>query len=168
MNLSFYQASVPVFDRALANLSAILAKGAAHAAAQGLDPAELLQARLAPDMFPLVRQVQSASDTAKGAAARLAGLEVPRYEDTESTFAELQARIERTRAFLASVPPAFFEGAAERAVVLTLRSGEKHFDGSGYLLNFALPNFFFHVVTAYDILRHRGVDIGKRDYLGEL
>lgn len=166
MPLSMYHASVPVFLRALANLSAILRKGEEHAAAKKIDPAVFINARLAPDMFPLARQLQSATDSAKGCAARLAGMEVPRYEDTESTFPELQARIARTVAFLQGVSPESIAGSEERKVVLKLRGQEVTFSGQAYLLSFALPNFFFHTVTAYDILRHNGVEIGKADFLG--
>lgn len=166
MSLTMYHASVPVFLRALANLSAILRKAEAHAAARKIDPVVLVNARLAPDMFALSRQVQSASDSAKGCAARLAGMEVPRWEDTESTLPELQARIAKTVAFLQAVSPELIAGSEERKVVLKLRGQEVNFSGQAYLLSFALPNFFFHVVTAYDILRHNGVEIGKIDYLG--
>jgi len=166
MPLTMYHASVPVFVRALANLSAILRKAEEHAAAKKIDPAVFVNARLAPDMFALSRQVQSASDSAKGCAARLAGMEVPRYEDTESTFPELQARIAKTVAFMQGVSPEVIAGSEERKIVLKLRGQETSFSGQAYLLTFALPNFFFHVVTAYDILRHNGVQIGKADFLG--
>jgi hypothetical protein len=166
MPLTMYHASVPVFLRALANLSAILRKAEAHAAARKIDPVVIVNARLAPDMFALSRQVQSASDSAKGCAARLAGMEVPRWEDTESTLPELQARIAKTVAFLQAVSPELIANSEERKVVLKLRGQEVNFSGQTYLLSFALPNFFFHVVTAYDILRHNGVEIGKIDYLG--
>ena len=166
MSLSMFKASVPVFTRQLANLSAILHKAEAHAAARKIDPAVFINARLAPDMFPLSRQVQSASDSAKGCAARLAGVEIPSYADTETTFPELQARIAKTVAFLQSFGPELIDGSEERAIVLKLRGQETKFSGQYYLLNFALPNFFFHAVTAYDILRHNGVEIGKQDFLG--
>ncbi len=166
MPLTMYHASVPVFVRALTNLSAILRKAEEHAAAKKIDPAVFVNARLAPDMFALSRQVQSASDSAKGCAARLAGMEVPRWEDTESTFPELQARIAKTVAFMQGVSPESIAGSEERKVVLKLRGQEVNFSGQSYLFNFALPNFFFHVVTAYDILRHNGVEIGKVDFLG--
>lgn len=166
MPLTMYHASVPVFLRALTNLSAILRKAEAHAATRKIDPVVIVNARLAPDMFALSRQVQSASDSAKGCAARLAGMEVPRWEDTESTLPELQARIAKTVAFLQAVSPELIAGSEERKVVLKLRGQEVNFSGQAYLLSFALPNFFFHVVTAYDILRHNGVEIGKIDYLG--
>jgi hypothetical protein len=161
-----YQASIPVFVRAFGNLSAILDKAAAHAEAKKIDPAVFINSRLAPDMFPLSRQVQSASDSAKGCAARLAGIDVPRYEDTETTFPELQARIARTVAFLQSVNAAQIDGSEDRTITLKLRSGEVKFPGRAYLLTFVLPNFFFHVTTAYAILRHNGLEIGKTDYLG--
>jgi uncharacterized protein len=166
MSLTLYHASVPVFIRALTNLSAVLRKAEEHAAARKIEPAVLINARLAPDMFPLSRQVQSATDSAKGCGARLAGMEVPRYEDTEASFPELQARITKTVAFLQSLNPELFAGGEERKVVLKLRGHEVSFTGQSYLLTFALPNFFFHAVTAYDILRHNGVVIGKMDYLG--
>ncbi len=166
MSLSMFKASAPVFTRQLANLSAILHKAEAHAAARKIDPAVFINARLAPDMFPLSRQVQSASDSAKGCAARLAGVAVPSYADTETTFPELQARITKTVAFLQSLGPELIEGSEERAIVLKLRGQETRFTGQSYLLNYALPNFFFHAATAYDILRHNGVEIGKQDFLG--
>lgn len=168
MSLSMYQASVPVFIRGLNNLAVILDKGAAHAAAKGIEPAVLLQARLAPDMFPLVRQVQSVSDTAKGGAARLAGVEVPSYPDTESDFPELQQRITKTVAFLQTLAPAQIDGSEERVIALKMRGQELQLGGQPYLLGFALPNFYFHLTTAYDILRHNGVELGKRDYLGSV
>lgn len=166
MAISMYQASVPVFIRMLASLRAVLEKGAAHAAAKKFDPAALLHARLAPDMFPLTRQVQTATDNAKGCAARLAGVEIPRYEDTEATFSELVARVNRTIGFLESLEPKEIDGSEEREIVLKLRNFEQRFKGLPYLLHFALPNFMFHVVTAYAILRHSGVDLGKTDFLG--
>jgi len=166
MALSMYQASVPVFRRALTNLSTILDKGAAHAAQRKIDFSVLLDMRLAPDMFPLVRQVQSASDNAKGPAARLAGIDPPKFADTETTHEELKARIARTLDFLASIQPAQIDGSEQRQITLQLGTGPITFSGQDYLLTFALPNFFFHVTTAYDILRHAGVEIGKRDFLG--
>lgn len=166
MSVSMFQTSIPVFSRQLASLSAILKKAEAHAEARKIDPPVFINARLAPDMFPLSRQVQSATDSAKGCGARLAGAEVPRYEDTESTFPELQARIAKTVAFLQSLGPERIDGSEDRTIVLKLRGREVSFSGQNYLLNFALPNFFFHAVTAYDILRHNGVEIGKQDFLG--
>ncbi len=168
MSLSMYQASVPVFLRTLGSLSAILDKAVAFAEAKKIDPSVLLTARLAPDMFPLLRQVQIVSDTVKGAAARLAGLDVPSFPDDEATFPDLQARIAKTRDFLNSVHAAQIDGGEERSIVLKMHSGDVTFTGQSYLLFFALPNFFFHVTAAYAILRHNGVDIGKLDYLGGL
>lgn len=166
MPITMYTASVPRFANMLKNLSQILAKAESHALARKIDPAALLGARLFPDMFALTRQVQIACDTAKGAAARLAAQEVPRHEDTEQSFAELQQRIAKVIAFIESVPAERIEGSEERKIVLTLRGQEVTFTGLQYLTGFALPNFYFHVVTAYDILRHNGVEIGKRDFLG--
>ncbi|WER47426.1 DUF1993 domain-containing protein [Cupriavidus sp. WKF15] len=166
MALSMYDVSIPAFIRALTNLSAILEKGAAHAQAQGLDPADLIQTRLIADMDPLSAQVQRASDAAKGCAARLAGIDVPSYADTEATFPELQERIAKTVGFLKSIRPEQLDGSESRVIELKLRQGTVTFDGKSYLLGFALPNFYFHITTAYDILRHKGVQIGKMDYLG--
>ncbi len=166
MPISMYQASVPVFIRAFGNLSAILDKGLEYAKGAKLDPATLVEARLFENMLPLSGQIQRASDSAKGCAARLGGIEAPKFADEEKTFAELQARIQNTVEFLKSVKPGQIDGSEEREV--TLKAGETtmQFKGSDYLLGFALPNFFFHVTTAYDILRHKGVDLSKRDYLG--
>jgi len=167
MALSMYQASIPVFIRGLENLSHILNKALAHAEARKLDPTVFITARLYPDMFALARQVQIASDTAKGAAARLSGLDNPSYADTEASFPELQQRITKTIDFLKSIKPEQIEGSEEKLVVLPTRAkGDIHFTGQNYLLQQALPNFFFHVTTAYDILRHNGVEIGKWDYYG--
>lgn len=166
MPLSLSEASVPVFTRAFANLSAILQKAAAHAAAQKLDPATLIEARLFPDMHALPAQIQRASDTAKGCAARLAGIEAPKFPDEEKTFADLQARIEKTVAFLRTVDAAKIDAGETRDISFHAGKTTLHFKGKDYLLNFALPNFFFHVTTAYDILRHKGVVIGKMDFLG--
>jgi uncharacterized protein len=166
MKISMYQASVPVFVRMLTNLSAVLDKGAAHAEARKIDPAVLINARLYPDMLPLAKQVQIASDNAKGAAARLAGQEPPKYEDTETTFADLKARIQKTISFLNALKPEQIDGSDEKTVTLQLRGNPVQFTGLAYLMNHATPNFYFHVTTAYDILRHNGVDLGKADYLG--
>ncbi len=166
MSLSIYEASVPVFIRGMRNLQAILAKAEAHAGDRGDPPSVLIEARLAPDMLPFNQQVQRVSDTAKGAAARLAGQEVPGFPDTETTFPELQERLARTIAYLDSVPAEQVEAGESREIVLRPRGGELRFDGKTYLLGFALPNFFFHVTTAYAILREQGVPIGKMDYLG--
>ena len=166
MNISMYQASAPRFINMLNNLSAILDKAQAHAEARKFDPAVLTTGRLFPDMLPMARQVQIACDGAKGAVARLAGAEIPKHEDTEQTFAELKARIAKTIAFVQSLKPAQLEGTEDKEIVLKLGAKEVRFNGMQYLLGHALPNFYFHVVTAYDILRHNGVEIGKRDYLG--
>lgn len=166
MTLSMYQASVPVFSRSLANLRQILAKAEAHATAKKIDPAVFLNARLAPDMLPLVKQVQIASDNAKGPAARLAGIEVPKFEDNEASFADLLARIDRTIDFLGSIRAEQVDGSEGRDIRLPIGPNTLEFKGQDYLVGFALPNFFFHVVTAYAILRHHGVELGKRDYLG--
>ncbi|CAG9182003.1 hypothetical protein LMG23992_04636 [Cupriavidus laharis] len=166
MALSMYDVSIPAFIRALTNLSAILEKGAAHAQAQGMDPADLIQTRLIADMDALPAQVQRASDAAKGCAARLAGIDVPSYADNEATFPELQERIAKTVGFLKSIRPEQLEGSESRVIELKLRQGTMTFDGKSYLLGFALPNFYFHITTAYDILRHKGVQIGKVDFLG--
>jgi hypothetical protein len=162
-----YQASIPAFVRMLGNLSAILDKAAAHAEAKKIDPAVFINARLAPDMFPLSRQVQIATDMVKGCAARLAGIEVPRYEDNETTFAELQARIDKTKAFIQSVNASQIDGSEERQITLKFGSRELSFLGLPYLLDFVLPNFHFHLSMTYAILRHNGVEIGKKDYIGE-
>ncbi len=165
--LSMYQVSVPVFLRAVRNLRQVLEKGEAHARAQGYEPAVLLQSRLHPDMLPLVRQVQIATDMAKFGAARLAGVESPRFDDVETTFAELYARLDAVSAYLGTFDEAALDGSEERTVTVSTRSrGELHFDGRGYLLGFVLPNLFFHVTTVYAILRHNGVPLGKADYLG--
>jgi hypothetical protein len=166
MALSMYDVAIPSFIRALTNLSAILEKGAAHAQAQGMDPADLIQTRLIADMDALPAQVQRASDAAKGCAARLAGTEVPSFADNEATFAELQERIAKTVDYLKTIRPEQLEGSESRSIELKLRQGTMTLDGKSYLLGFALPNFYFHITTAYDILRHKGVQIGKMDYLG--
>jgi hypothetical protein len=166
MTLSMYQASVPVFLRGLENLAAILAKGAAHAEAKKIDAAVFINARLAPDMQPLARQVHIASDAAKGCVARLAGVEVPSFPDTETTFPELQARIAKTIDFVKGFTAAQVDGSEGRTCTLKTRNGEIALPGQDYLLKLSLPNFFFHVTTAYDILRHNGVELGKMDYLG--
>ena len=167
MKLSMYQASVPVFIRTLGNLSAILAKGAAHAEAKKIDPAVLVNSRLFPDMFPLSRQVQIASDTAKGAAARLAGLEPPSYDDNEKTFPELIARLDKTVEYLKTLKPEQIDGSEERTINIKVAGQPMTFPGMTFLLQRALPNLYFHTTTAYDILRHNGVEVGKKDYLGK-
>ena len=166
MTFSMYSASAPVFKQILNSLSAIVDKAEAHATEKKIEPAALLQARLFPDMFSFIRQVQIAADFAKGAAARLGGIEVPKYEDDEVSFADLKARIAKTVAFIDSVPQDGIEASAQRDI--TTGSGEKakQWKGQVYLLHYALPHFFFHATTAYDILRHNGVDIGKKDFIG--
>jgi hypothetical protein len=166
MKISMHQASAPRFAAMLRNLSGLLDKAQAHCEAKKIDPLVLTQFRLYPDMFALARQVQVACDTAKGAVARLAGAEIPKHEDTEQSFAELKARIAKTLEFVESVPAAKIDGSEERDVVLKLRGQEVKFSGLQYLLGFAYPNFYFHVTTAYAILRHNGVEIGKRDFIG--
>ncbi|MEM5294552.1 DUF1993 domain-containing protein [Burkholderia sp. JPY481] len=166
MSISMYQASLPVLIRGLTNLQAILGKAEAHAAAKQIEPSVFTNARLAPDMLPLVRQVYIASDTAKGCAARLAGVEPPKFEDVEQTFDELRARIQKTIDYLKEFNAAQIDGSESRTITLKLRPGPIEFTGASYLFGFVLPNFFFHVTTAYDILRHNGVELGKLDYLG--
>ncbi|MES2818221.1 MAG: DUF1993 domain-containing protein [Pseudomonadota bacterium] len=167
MTISLYAASVPVFQQMLGSLSAILSKAEAHAAAKNIVPDALLHSRLFPDMFPLLRQVQIAADFARGVSARLAGVEVPKYEDSEQSFAELQALLNQTLAFLSEFTPAQIDGQEAREIVT--RAGtpkEKRFNGQAYLLSYGLPQFFFHVTSAYALLRHNGVEVGKRDYMG--
>ena len=166
MHISMYQASAPRFANTLKNLAAILDKAKAHAAAKKIDEQVLTSSRLYPDMFALARQVQIACDSAKGAVGRLAGVEIPKHEDTEKTFEELQARIDKTLAFMATVKPAQLDGSEEKEIVLKLRGQDANFRGAAYLQGFAMPNFYFHVAAAYNILRHNGVEIGKTDFLG--
>jgi len=166
MSLSMYSASVPVFRQVLGSLAAILEKAESHADLKKIDPQALLQARLFPDMFPLLRQVQVAADFAKGTVARLGGIEVPRYEDVETDFAGLQERIAKTLAFIDSVPREAIEDSADREVTVGTGANQRQFRGQPYLLHYSLPNFFFHATTAYDILRHNGLEIGKRDFIG--
>jgi len=161
-----YEASASRFANTLRNLSAILDKAQAHAEAKKLDPAVLCGMRLIADMFPLSRQVQIACDTAKGATARLAGLEIPKHEDNEVDFAQLKARIAKTIDFILSVSPEKLEGSEDKEVLLKVGGKDTRFTGMQYLLGHACPNFYFHVTTAYNILRANGVDIGKRDYIG--
>lgn len=168
MSSNLHHASVGVFAQYLTSLSTILAKAAANAETRKIDPAVIVNARMAPDMFPLVRQVQIATDHAKGACARLAGVDVPSYADTEATFGELQQRIAKTLEFIKSLKPAQFDGSAEKEVTLTLAGQKFTWAGAVYLQNFALPNFFFHATTTYNILRLNGVDVGKRDFLGSM
>ena len=166
MTLSMYQASVPVFVRALDNLTAVLKKGHAHAQAKGVDDAVLLQTRLIPDMLPLVKQVQIACDMACRGAARLAGVEPASFEDNETTFEQVYDRIARAVAYVNGFGTEQIDGSETRAIHLKMRSGELHYDGQAYLLEFVLPNVFFHCTTAYNILREAGTEIGKQDFIG--
>ena len=166
MSLSMYQASVPRFVNILNNLSHILDKAQAHVDARKIDPASLTAYRLFPDMLPFTKQVQIACDTAKGAVARLAGIENPVHEDNEKTLPELKARIAKTLAFIQSVSPAQIDGTEDKDIVIRRGETETHYKGMQFLLGSAIPNIYFHVTTAYNILRHNGVEIGKRDYLG--
>lgn len=166
MTMSMYAASVPLFRQRLGALSSVLEKGAAFAQERGIEPAVLLGARLAPDMFPLTRQVQTASDQAKGGTARLAGLEPPKFADTESSFAELHERLVRTLAFLDTVPPERIDGSETREIVLRFPQRELRFTGEQYLIGFVIPNLLFHCTAAYAILRHNGVPLGKSDFIG--
>ena len=166
MTISMYQASVPVFIRTLGNLKSILEKAAAHAQERKIDESAFMTARLFPDMLAFNRQVQIATDFARGTAARLAGSEPPSYEDKEQTFADLIARVERTVAFLRTLSPAQVDGSEGREIVRPIRGEPKKFTGLDYLLQYALPNFYFHTTTAYAILRHNGLVIGKGDFIG--
>lgn len=167
MPISMHSASVPVLVKTLNAMLAWLDKAEAHAKARNFDPANYLQLRLAPDMLPFVSQILIASDTAKGCAARLGGVEVPKYEDNEASFDELRARIRKTVAFVQSVPADGFAGSEAREIVLPRRDREPlKFDGENYLKHFALPNFFFHATATYALLRHAGVELGKTDFLG--
>ena len=167
MALSMYQASVPVFIRILSNLKTILEKGMAYADAKKIDGGVLPTLRLYPDMLPLAKQVQIASDSAKG-VARLAGQEPPAFEDNEKTLPELIARVQKTIDYLKTLNAAQIDGSESKDITLKIGPAELKFTGQNYLLGFALPNFYFHVTTAYNLLRHNGVEIGKRDYLGPL
>jgi hypothetical protein len=166
MSITMHASSVPVFTKLLGNLSAILDKAAADAEARKIDPAVFLASRLAPDMFPLSRQIQIAADFAKGTCARLAGVEVPKYEDSEVTLAEFKARIEKTLAFISGLQADAINGSEEREIKLTSGGKERVFKGQTYLLHYSLPHFYFHLTTAYAILRHNGVGLGKGDFVG--
>jgi len=168
MQISMYRASVPVFARNLRNLIAILGKAEAHAAQRKIDPVVLLNYRLAPDMLPLTRQVQIATDMAKGCVSRLAGVEIPVYDDKEATFGELVARLEKCVAYLEGFKPEQIDGTEDKTVVLKRPSGEVSLQGLRYLLEYVQPNVYFHCTTAYAILRHCGVEIGKKDFIGPL
>ncbi|MHB8814912.1 MAG: DUF1993 domain-containing protein [Steroidobacteraceae bacterium] len=165
MKISVHAASVDLLANSLSNLSHLLEKGHAHAVARKYEPALLLAARLAPDMFPLTRQVQIASDVSKFGVARLAGVEAPKFEDKEQTFEELTARIARTIDFIKSVPASSLEGSEDRIIKVPARDRTLEFKGLDYLIRFVIPNAFFHITSAYAILRHSGVEIGKNDYL---
>ncbi|MFB1016579.1 MAG: DUF1993 domain-containing protein [Burkholderiaceae bacterium] len=162
-----YQASVPRITNMLNNLGAILDKAQAHVEAKKLDAAALTNARLFPDMLAMNRQVHIATDTAKGVVARLAGVEIPAYEDNEVSFADLKARVDKTVAFVQSFSPEQIDGTEDKAIVTKRGDKETHYTGMQFLLGHAMPNVYFHVTTAYNILRHNGVEIGKRDYLGQ-
>jgi hypothetical protein len=167
--MSMYNASIPVFEIGLSALSSLLDKAAAYAEAKRVDPTALLATRLFPDMFACTRQVQSACDQAKNASARLAGIDPPKYEDNEKTIAELKARIAKTVAFLKTLDAGKIDASADREITFPLGPNNKgHMKGADYLNHFALPNFYFHLTTAYDILRHCGVEIGKLDFLGAI
>jgi uncharacterized protein len=167
MKISMYLASIPTIVRALTNLAAVLEKGAAQLDARKIDPAVLVASRLYPDMFPLVKQVQIASDISKGGAARLAQVDPPAFEDNEASFPDLVARLRKTIAFLETLKPEQIDGSEERTVTWQTRTSTKSMQGMPYLLNHVLPNVFFHVTTAYNILRHNGIEIGKQDFLGK-
>ena len=166
MPLTMYEASVGPFRTQLNALELILVKAATHAAHKGYDPAHLLQARLFPDMFPLLRQVQIACDMAKSGTARLAGMEPPRHEDNETSFDELRARIGKTLAFVDGVDRGLIEGSEERPITVPMRDRTLELGGRDYLFGYVLPNLYFHAATAYNILRHNGVELGKKDFLG--
>ncbi len=166
MTISMYQASVPVFSERLRALALVLRKGEANAVERKIDPQVFLNARLAPDMLPLTRQVQIATDNAKRGVARLVGREAPVFEDTEASFSELQERIARTTDYLQGITPADVDGSEGRDITFKAGPRELQFTGIQYLLHFAMPNFYFHVTTAYDILRHNGVPLGKPNFLG--
>jgi hypothetical protein len=167
MTNPIYTASLPVFKQMLGGLKTVLSKAEAHATAKNIDPNALLQARLFPDMFPLLRQVQVASDFAKSVSARLAGVEVPKLADDEASFADLQTRLDTVLAFMDSLDVALFDEAATREIVTQAGTHkEKRFTGQSYVVNYGLPHFFFHTTTAYAILRHNGVEVGKKDYIG--
>lgn len=166
MAISMHSASAPVFVRMFTNLLAWLDKAEAHAAARKFDAANYLGLRLAPDMLPFLRQIQIASDGAKGAMARLAGVEMPKWEDNETSFADLRARVKKTIEYVQGFAPAQIDGSEARAITVPRRVGDPlQFDGETFLKHYALPNFYFHVTTAYALLRHAGVDLGKTDYL---
>jgi hypothetical protein len=166
MSISMYQASVPRFVNILGNLSNILDKAQAHVDAKKIDATALTTYRIFPDMLPMSKQVQIACDTAKGVIARLAGVDIPAYEDNEVTLADLKARVAKTIAFIQTFTPAQIDGTEDKAIVTKRGDKETHYKGMQFLLGHAVPNFYFHVTTTYNILRHNGVEVGKRDFLG--
>jgi hypothetical protein len=168
MSVSLYDLSIPVFTLSLSNLSAILDKAASYSEAKKIDPKVMAQSRLIADMLPLSAQIQIACDTAKGAAARLAGVEAPKHEDNETTLAELKARVGKTLDFIKGIKPEQLQGAESREIVLQFPNATLKFNGKNYLANFVIPNLFFHVTMAYALLRKNGVDLGKRDFLGPI
>ena len=166
MTISMYKASVPIFVQFLTSLSAWLDKAAAYAEAKKIDPAVLLNTRLFPDMFPLARQVRAATDHAINACGRLAGVELPTFANTEASIPELEERVAKTIEFIKAIKPAQIDGSEDKEITMKFASGERKFSGQALLLNFCLPNFYFHATTAYDILRQSGVELGKRDFMG--
>jgi uncharacterized protein len=168
MSPAMYNASVPVFRQMLSALGGIIDKALAHAEAKKIDPAVYATARLYPDMFPFVKQITVATDFAKGASARLAGVDVPKFEDTEVTLGDAKARLQKTLDFIATLKPAQFEGAETRDITIQLRAGPTVFKGQSYLLHYAMAHFYFHTTTAYAILRHNGVEIGKQDFIHQI
>ncbi len=168
MAISMYTASIPVFIKLLGNLETIVDKAIAHAAARKLDDAALPESRLFPDMFTFAPQIRVATDMSKGAGARLAGVEIPKFEDNEKTLPELKARLRKAIDFLKTLTPTQIDGTEDKAITLTVGGNTMNFKGLDYLLYWALPNFYFHVTTAYNLLRHNGVEIGKMDFLGKV
>lgn len=166
MAISIFDQTVSALSRSLLNLDSLVSRAEEHAEANNIDPNVLIQARLYPDMLPFVSQIRIATDTAKGAAGRLSGTEIPKWEDNEATFEDLHVRIRKALTYLATFKPEQFEGAEEKAIEMKLPKQTLNFSGRDYILGFVLPNFYFHVTTAYNILRHNGLAIGKRDYLG--
>jgi len=166
MSLSMYQASAPQFKKMLGNLAALLRKGEEFAVSKNMNENVLVEGRLFPDMFPLGKQVQIACDQVKGGMARLAGLEPPKFDDNETTFAQLQERIAKTIAFLDTIKPEQIDGSEAKEITFSIKEWNFEFVGQQYLLTWIIPNFYFHVTTAYDILRHNGVEVGKADFLG--
>ena len=168
MTISMYNASIPVFIKGLDNLELIIDKAVAHAATRKIDDSAFVESRLYPDMFTFARQIRVATDMSKGAGARLAGIDIPKFEDNEKTFAELKARLRKTIDFLKTLTPAQIDGSEGKAITLTVGGNSMNFKGLDYLLQWVLPNFYFHLATAYNLLRHGGVEIGKMDFLGKV